>query len=104
MSESARRLARELCGIWFKTVDAIIVRMPKPGRSPLAAQDHAVRKRRWDQLLFFVSVWIAFAAARRFVTVSAALAHLVASARSRCTGLSLGSAALGMGSRKCGPA
>jgi hypothetical protein len=48
MSESARRLARELCGIWFKTVDAIIVRMTKPRRLPPAAQDHAVRKRRWD--------------------------------------------------------
>jgi hypothetical protein len=27
MSKSACRLARVLCGIWFKTVDAIIVRM-----------------------------------------------------------------------------
>jgi hypothetical protein len=27
MSKSACRLARALCGIWFKTVDAIIVRM-----------------------------------------------------------------------------
>jgi hypothetical protein len=30
MSRSASRLARVLCSIWFKTVDAIIVRMTQP--------------------------------------------------------------------------
>jgi hypothetical protein len=103
MSESAGRLARELCGIWFKTVDAIIVRRTQPRRLPPAAQDHAIVNA--GGINSCSSLLYGFPS--RLVTVSAAPAHLVAAyliGTVSMLWLSFGSAALGMGFRKCGPA